>query len=293
MSGLSFDSTVQVYAKWLAKPPLFDLFLPNPDCMTPCYDPGRSMVLGFIAQFVFMVVVQAFSSKIIFYKTLSIGQKFLFCVGTVSMLFSVNCLARSARAVIITNDFDGFNNTLLTDRRQDFDASLGYGLGFHLFEVLMWLISFFMGLKSDFSNIHYKGLYLMAAFTALFTGECQYIACCLMLLELASPILKVAWMVREFNMADSAVVNDFTDMVLAPVLAVRILVLGWLMASAPRNLKQFGALSENPLMMTQIGFSCAVATMVAWGMELYTVTVRLGEGKPLTNTKPAQDKKDD
>eukprot|EP00040_Diaphanoeca_grandis_P022205 m.118834 g.118834 ORF g.118834 m.118834 type:complete len:296 (+) comp28702_c0_seq1:124-1011(+) len=293
---LSFDSTVAVYARWLTKKPLWEIFSQHPDCVRPCYDPTRTLMMGFIGQFVWLVCIQAFSSKMFFYKSFKLGEKFMFCMAMVAMIASINSLARATRALLVQKEFQvqNSNSSMYTVRLQDFEASLGYQLGFHVYEVVIWIVCLVCRLPVDLTNIHLKALIMFSAVSSLVYGSGELMTCCLMSLDLASPILKIKWIVSVFDLdAHSTMVTDFVDMILAPVLALRLLLLGWLLATAFRTRAHFDGLDDDAFTMVKIGVSFAVVTGVSWIFDLRKVLGRLGETKSKTTGKSQTDKKNE
>ena len=86
-----------------------------------------------------------------------------------------------------TTDFVGW----LAARSHSFESSLGYCLGFYAFEVLMIGLFSLLKIPRDNTNTHQKILSVFSIAVALGFGQGEFLACGVMTLEVASPVLKV------------------------------------------------------------------------------------------------------
>ena len=83
---------------------------------------------------------------------------------------------------------------------------------------------------------------------------------------------------------DNAMVGDFMDMVLAPVLAIRLFVLAWFVSIPFRHFDGMQRVSDDAWQLFAIGFSFVVVTSISWVFDFLKVIDRLGGSREAART---------
>lgn len=96
-----------------------------------------------------------------------------------------------------------------------------YAIAFHAFQVKLGLLNWWAGAAVDTAGAYENVVMVILSAVALNTGKWGALACALMALDLATPVLKIGWLLKISGARSSSVAYELWDIMITLVCVCR------------------------------------------------------------------------